>query len=106
MANIFPKATNIILLKAVIALHIVGGLAAAGVWYYVTPKYSRVGYQPTQPVAFQHDLHVGQLGLDCRYCHSYVEVSGHSNVPNTQTCMACHSQVAKDNPKLKPVRDS
>ena len=59
-----------------------------------------------QPVAFQHDIHVGQLGLDCRFCHSYVEVSGHSNVPNTQTCMNCHTQVAKDNPKLKPVRDS
>ena len=93
MANIFPKATNLIVIKAG---DWPGRSWAAwltlAVWYYFTPKYSRVGYQPVQPVYFQHDLHVGQLGLDCRYCHSYVEVSGHSNYPTTQTCMNCHSQ--------------
>jgi len=35
-----------------------------------------------------------------------VEVAAHSNVPNTQTCMNCHTQVQKDNPKLEPVRAS
>ena len=44
--------------------------------------------------------------MDCRYCHSFVDVAAQSNVPNTQTCMACHQQVQKDNPKLEPVRDS
>ena len=73
--------------------------SSLAVWYYFTPKYSRVGYQPVQPVHFQHDIHVGQLGLDCRYCHSYVEVSGHSNFPTTQTCMNCHRQVQKDEPE-------
>jgi len=106
MANIFPKATNLILIKGLVALGLVGGLVTVAVWYYFTPKYSRVGYQPVQPVAFEHKLHVSQLGLDCRYCHSYVEVSGHSNFPATQTCMNCHRDIQKDNPKLKPVRDS
>ena len=55
---------------------------------------------------FPHDIHVSQLGMDCRYCHSFVEVAAHSNVPNTQTCMNCHTQVQKDNPKLEPVRAS
>lgn len=106
MANIFPKATNLIILKAMFALSIVGGLATVAVWYYFTPKYSRVGYQPVQPVAFDHKLHVGQLGMDCRYCHSNVEKSGFSNYPNTQTCMTCHSQIQTNNPRLQPVRDS
>lgn len=106
MANIFPKGTNQTVIKAGAALSIVGALAALVVWYYFTPKYSRVGYQPVQPIHFQHDIHVGQLGLDCRYCHSYVEVSGHSNFPTTQTCMNCHRDVQKNNPKLQPVRDS
>ncbi len=106
MANIFPKATNLILIKGLVALLIVGGLVTVAVWYYFTPKYSRVGYQPIQPVAFDHKLHVGQLGLDCRYCHSNVEVSSHSNFPSTQTCMNCHGQIQATNPKLKPVRDS
>ena len=39
----------------------------------MTPKYTRVGYAPVQPVPFSHALHAGQLGIDCRYCHSYVE---------------------------------
>lgn len=106
MANIFPKATNLILLKAMFALSIIGGIATAVVWYYFTPKYSRVGYEPVQPVYFQHDIHVGQLGMDCRFCHSFVESSGFSNYPTTQTCMTCHSQVQANNPKLKPVHDS
>ena len=106
MANLFPKATNLIVLQAGAALGLVGTLAARAVWYYFTPKYSRVGYQPVQPVYFQHDLHVGQLGLDCRYCHSFVEKSGFSNYPTTQTCMNCHAIVQKDNPRLAPVRDS
>jgi hypothetical protein len=89
---------------------VAGTIIACGVagatWYYVTPKYTKVGYQPVQPVPFPHDIHVTQLGMDCRYCHSFVEVAAHSNLPNTQTCMNCHSQVQKENPKLEPVRAS
>jgi predicted phosphoadenosine phosphosulfate sulfurtransferase len=106
MANIFPPSINILVIKAGVALGVVGLTVVAGVWYYATPQYSRVGYEPKQPVAFQHKIHVGQLGLDCRYCHSQVEVSGHSNIPTTQTCMNCHSQIQTKNPRLQPVRDS
>jgi hypothetical protein len=106
MANFFPRWSNWLPLKlAICSLVIVCGLTA-GTWYYVTPKYTKVGYEPIQPVPFPHDIHVSQLGMDCRYCHSFVEVAAHSNVPNTQTCMACHQQVQKDNPKLEPVRAS
>jgi hypothetical protein len=44
--------------------------------------------------------------MDCRYCHGYVEVAAHSNLPDTQVCMNCHTQVQKENPKLEPVRSS
>ena len=30
---------------------------------------------PPQPVPFSHTHHVGQLGIDCRYCHTSVETS-------------------------------
>ena len=90
---------------AICGLVLITGLTAA-TWYYVTPKYTRVGYEPIQPVPFPHDLHVSQLGMDCRYCHTFVEVAAHSNLPNTQTCMACHQQVQKENPKLEPIRAS
>jgi hypothetical protein len=106
MANIFPRGSNILPIKIVVcALVLVPALSIAA-WYYFTPKYTRVGYQPAQPVPFPHDVHVAQLGMDCRYCHSFVEVAAHSNVPATQVCMNCHSQVQRDNPKLAPVRES
>lgn len=106
MANIFPKSFNQLPLQIIICLTIVGVTVVAGVTYYMTPKYARVGYQPVQPVAFSHNLHVNQLGMDCRYCHTYVDRSGHSNVPATHTCMSCHSLVQTDSPLLAPVRDS
>ena len=85
---------------------LVGTAVTAGVWYYFTPKYGRVGYQPIQPVPFSHAVHAGQLGMDCRYCHTGVEKSWFSNIPAASTCMNCHSQVLKDDPRLAPVRES
>ncbi|HEX8679744.1 MAG TPA: cytochrome c3 family protein [Chthoniobacterales bacterium] len=106
MANFFPRWSNWLPLKvAIIVITLVTG-ATAATWYYVTPKYTRVGYEPIQPVPFSHNVHVEQLGMDCRYCHSFVDVAAHSNLPNTQTCMACHTQVQKENPKLEPLRAS
>ncbi|HSA03712.1 MAG TPA: cytochrome c3 family protein, partial [Candidatus Paceibacterota bacterium] len=72
MSDIFPKWTNQLPWKILAGLAITGTAAGAGVWYYFTPKYTRVGYQPMQPVSFSHQTHVEQLGLDCRYCHSAV----------------------------------
>jgi hypothetical protein len=70
------------------------------------PRTTAVGYEPAQPVPYSHALHVGQLGLDCRYCHTTVEQAAFAAVPPTQTCMNCHQQIRKESPKLLPVRES
>lgn len=106
MSKLFPKSANKLPLQIVIYLAVLGSIATAAVTYYMTPKYTRVGYAPVQPVPFSHAKHVGEVGLDCRYCHSAVEKSYHSNVPTAQTCMNCHSIVKKDSPLLAPVRES
>lgn len=106
MSDIFPRWTNRLPLKVVTALLLTGSAVTAGVWYYFTPKYARVGYQPVQPVAFSHAIHADQLGLDCRYCHNAVEKSYHSNIPAASVCMNCHNQVLKDDPRLALVRES
>lgn len=106
MANIFPKYFNKVPKNVAVALTVLVVALTGACTYYFTPKYSRVGYQPIQPVAFEHSLHVTQLGLDCRYCHTYVDKSEHSNVPTTSTCMNCHSQVLTDSPALALVRES
>ena len=106
MANVFPKWVNTIPIKVVVAVILIKTAVIAGFTYYATPKYTRVGYAPTQPVAFSHALHSGQLEIDCRYCHTNVDRSEHSNVPATEVCMSCHSMVRKDDPVLAPVRES
>ena len=106
MSAIFPKWTNKLPLMILVGGLLTAGAVTAGVWYYFTPKYFRVGYQPIQPVAFSHATHAGQLGIDCRYCHNMVEKSWFSNIPAASTCMNCHNQVLKDDPRLALVRES
>ncbi len=106
MAQIFPRWTNHLpTIAAAVSLFVI--MAAVGFfWYYGSPKYTDVGYRPIQPVPFSHKLHAGDLGMDCRYCHSKVEKSIHANVPPTQTCMNCHKLILPESEKLLPVRES
>ena len=106
MSNIFPKSANKLPLQISVYLVVLSGIVTAGANYYMTPKYTRVGYAPVQPVPYSHALHAGQLGIDCRYCHSNIEKSGVANLPTAQTCMNCHNQVKKDSPLLAVVRHS
>jgi hypothetical protein len=105
MANIFPRWSNLLPFKIAFCLGTVGAGVALAFAYYATPKAQRVGYKPAQPIPFSHQIHVQQLGLDCRYCHSFVDVSHHSNVPTGNTCWNCHEHVQKDSPKLQPLRN-
>jgi hypothetical protein len=75
-------------------------------YYSTSPKTITVGYEPTQPVPYSHKLHVGQLGLDCRYCHIGVEKTPYASIPATETCMACHKSVGTRKESLQPVRAS
>jgi hypothetical protein len=84
-----------------------GALYTVGLLYYgIHPQAMDMGYQPEQPVPYSHALHVGQLGMDCRYCHNTVEESPFASVPPTQTCMNCHASIRPASEKLAPVRDS
>jgi hypothetical protein len=91
-----------LLLSGFLGVHVL----AVAWYYYALPSYTRVGYMPEQPVPFSHALHVGQLGMNCQYCHQSVYDSPHATVPSTQTCMACHKLIKKDSPLLSQVRQS
>ena len=65
-----------------------------------------MGEPVEQPVPFSHEHHVSGLGIDCRYCHTTVETSTTAGMPDTHTCMTCHSQVWTEAPVLEPVRRS
>ena len=104
--QIFPRELN--LLPLVLAA--VGTVAGIGVvlavWLFLSPRVLQEGYRPKQPVDYSHRLHAGELGIDCRYCHSQVERSHEAAVPPTQTCMGCHTLVLPESEKLVPVRAS
>lgn len=104
---LFPRWSNRVLpLVVVFGLGPASTAAVGAVWYYGTQKHTEVGYAPVQPVDFSHKLHAGELGMDCRYCHSTVERASFAAVPTTQTCMNCHAHVRTDSPRLAPVRES
>lgn len=106
MPNIFPKWSNQVPVKIIIGLVLVLTAITSFFTYYATPEYTNVGYQPIQPVPFDHYLHVKQLGLDCRYCHFGEDRSAVAGVPSTNTCMNCHSAILTDSPALALVRQS
>ena len=103
---IFPEWTET--LKKWVNLLVLGApvYLVALIAYGVTPEAIRIGYQPDQPVPYSHALHAGELGIDCRYCHSVVERSPKAAVPPAGVCMNCHSTVKKDADTLLPIRQA
>jgi hypothetical protein len=107
MAQIFHRSTNTIarvsIYGAVILVAALGyALNVANNTSYATEVYNAL----PQPVPFSHKHHAGELGLDCRYCHTSVEVSSSAGMPSTQTCMTCHSQIWTGAAILESVRAS
>ena len=106
MAQVFPPWVNRAPLALGAAVAVLALLAPLAVWYWFSPEFTDVGYQPEQPVEFSHRLHAGELEISCYYCHSTVERAAVATVPATRVCMNCHQLVARDKPSLEPVRKS
>lgn len=106
MSDVFPKWTNRLPRDLALGGAVLLVCVTAGFAYYFTPKYTRQGYQPIQPVSFSHKTHVAQTGLDCRYCHHSVETAAFASLPAAATCMNCHNQVLRSDPRLEWVRRS
>jgi len=106
LPQIFPKWVNKVPLYVAAAVPLGAIAAGAFVWYFFSPEYTDVGYQPVQPVPFSHKLHAGDMEMDCRYCHAQVERAAVASVPPSQVCMNCHSLVKRDSPLLVPILDS
>jgi hypothetical protein len=103
---VFPRWTSY--LRPGVVAAVVGGMLYLSVLFGVgaSPKTTAVGYAPIQPVPYSHALHVGQLGIDCRYCHSTVDKAAFAAIPPTQVCMNCHQGIKPDSPRLLAVKES
>lgn len=107
MPQIFHHSTN-----TLAKLSIFGAIFILLAAMWVLAEINRSSYntgqyiEREQPVQFSHKHHVGDDGIDCRYCHTSVETSSSAGIPPTQTCMNCHSQIWADSPYLEPIRES
>ena len=106
MPQIFPPNANSLVTWSTWAGGLFVVLLVAGLTFYARSNNNAVGVPVEQPVDFPHNLHVTQVGLDCRYCHTTVETSNTASVPSTETCMTCHSQLRVNTPELQNVLDS
>lgn len=107
MAQIFHRSANSIAkISIVSAVLLVSGIVWAAYRLNGSSYVTRVDVARDQPVPFSHKHHVGDDGIDCRYCHTSVETSNFAGVPSTDVCMTCHSQLWTNAQLLEPVRES
>jgi len=105
--QIFHRSTNTISRATIFgAIFVIAMLFWAAAEVQRSPYVTYAGVARPQPAPFSHQHHVGGLGIDCRYCHTSVEVSSFAGIPPTRTCMNCHAQIWTGAPMLEPVRES
>ena len=76
MAQIFHRSTNFISRFSVFAGVFLAGIALTGVLLAArSPYLTNQNVTRDQPIQFSHKHHVGDDGIDCRYCHTGVENS-------------------------------
>lgn len=106
MANIFHPSTNTISKLSIVGVLFAVPALGVGGYAYNMNYMTNLRVPLDQPVPFSHKHHVGDDGIDCRYCHTSVEKGAFAGVPSTETCMTCHSQIWTDSPNLAVVRES
>jgi len=84
----------IFIFTAVVAKTVIDGLYTVGV---------QQGYQPTQPIAFSHEIHAGQYEIECQYCHTGVMISKSANIPSANICMNCHSAIKTESKEIAKI---
>ncbi len=61
--------------------------------WWSTPIFGFGADGPDQPIAFPHQVHVEQAGIDCQFCHRNVTKGDAATVPAVEQCLFCHKSV-------------
>jgi hypothetical protein len=105
MRQLFPRRSNpMSRASVVLLLALLAGLVWIGAELSTSGYSTGEGIILHQPVPFSHDHHVAGLGIDCRYCHTSVEVSASAGIPPVSTCMNCHKEIWTNAELLEPIR--
>ncbi|HWL11137.1 MAG TPA: cytochrome c3 family protein [Planctomicrobium sp.] len=104
MPQLFHPSANTFARVAIFGVIFLVTSVLCGLWAWVrSPYMTEVGIPKPQPIPFSHAHHVGDLGIDCRYCHTSVEREAFAGIPATDVCMNCHSQLWRDTEMIKPL---
>jgi hypothetical protein len=107
MPQIFHRSTNTLSRLSIFgAVFVIAGFLWLGLRINRSAYVTQMDVARQQPVQFSHKHHAGELGIDCRYCHTGVEHAAVAGIPPTATCMNCHAQIWRDSEFLAPVRRS
>jgi hypothetical protein len=107
MPQLFRPAADTIARVVLVSILVLPFLAIGGAYALMrSPYVTGQSITLNQPIPFSHAHHVGQVGLDCRYCHTSLETSAFAGMPPTTTCMTCHSRLFTNVAMLAPVRQS
>jgi len=58
--------------------------------------FAMTGRTIEQPIAFNHQLHVEDLGSDCTDCHLYAMTGVRATIPNVEVCADCHAEAQSE----------
>lgn len=73
-----------------------GAAAALGIPEGITYELSAdEAAGPDQPIEYSHELHAGQMGIDCLYCHTGADKGQHATIPAVSVCIGCHATVRR-----------
>ena len=105
MAQVFRR-TTVLTIKLVLLGALLGLIALVIFLRWRMSPAVDLHQSVAQVIPFSHKHHVGDVGLDCRYCHTSVEKSAFAGLPATDVCLSCHSQLFRDEPMLAPLHAS
>jgi len=105
MAQVF-QPRSVLMLKVGAILAVILAASSIMAWRQSVADAPAVEAAVVQRPPFSHQHHVGEVGLDCRFCHAAVETAAFAGIPPTSTCMSCHSQIFRDQTMLAPVHAS
>ncbi|NDJ59792.1 MAG: cytochrome c3 family protein [Chloroflexi bacterium] len=110
MSQIFKPSINTIARISLLSGILIAGLGLTMIvlrnWAPLVYVGGNAGIAVEQPIRFSHSLHSGQLNIECVYCHISAEQGAYGGIPDTHTCMSCHSGIATYSELLEPVRTS
>jgi hypothetical protein len=85
-----------------VVFFLLGLILALGFGWFVFPQmlYS----EKTQPIPFNHKIHMEDVGMACDECHYFREDGSYNGFPSTESCAQCHDYVTEgDTPGEKAI---